>query len=107
MRFSLKAEAVASLGFLCHPASMILTHYILPAILAALSLWLLFHFDRLNRGNIDHIRRLHGEQSPLYQWYEKTCGSAHFALANKVIFGLLTVAALGWIAFNLLGNRLP
>jgi hypothetical protein len=86
---------------------MILTHYILPAILAALSLWLLFNFDRLNRGNIEHIRRLHGEDSPLYCWYEKTCGSSRFALANKVIFGLLAAASFGWIAFNLLGNRLP
>ncbi|ESQ92370.1 hypothetical protein [Asticcacaulis benevestitus] len=73
-----------------------LTHSILPAILAALSLWLLVHFDRLNRGNIDHIRGQHGAHSPVYAWFEKTCGSARFALT-----------AIGWIAFNRPGIQRP
>ncbi|CAL4866628.1 hypothetical protein MMA231_00871 [Asticcacaulis sp. MM231] len=73
-----------------------LTHSILPAILAVLSLWLLVHFDRLNRGNINHIRRLHNSHSPLYPWYEKTCGSARFALT-----------AIGCIAFNRPGIQRP
>jgi len=81
-----------------------LTHYLIPAIIAALALWLLIRFDRLNRDNIEHIRRLHGEDSPLYQWYSRTCGSPNFALANKVIFTLIIAGCIGWMIFSLVAG---
>ena len=84
-----------------------LIHYLIPAIIAALALWLLIRFDRLNRDNIEHIRRLHGEVSPLYQWYSRTCGSPHFALANKVIFALIIAGCAGWMIFSSLAGWRP
>jgi hypothetical protein len=81
-----------------------LIHYILPTAAALLALWLLIRFDRFNRDNIEHVRRLHGEHSPLYQWYSRTCGSANFALANKVIFALIIAGCMGWMIFNLVAD---
>ncbi len=84
-----------------------LTHYLIPAIIAALALWLLIRFDRLNRDNIEHIRRLHGEDNPLYQWYNRTCDSPHFALANKVILALIIAGCAGWMIFSWLAGWRP
>jgi hypothetical protein len=84
-----------------------LIHYIIPAIIAALAGLALIHFDRLNRDNIEHMRRLHGADSALYLWYSRTCGSAHFALANKVIFALILAGGVGWMIFSLVAGWRP
>ena len=84
-----------------------LTHYLIPAAVAILAGLALINFDRLNRDNIEHIRRIHGADSPLYLWYSRTCGSAHFALANKVIFTLILVGCVGWIIFSLVAGWRP
>ena len=81
-----------------------LTHYLIPAAGAVLALLALRNFDRLNHDNIEHIRRLHGDDSALYLWYNRTCGSAHFALANKVIFTLILLGCVGWMIFNLVAG---
>ncbi len=82
----------------------LLIHYVVPAFVAVLAVLVLIYFDRLNRDNIEHIRRVHGADSPLYLWYSRTCGSAHFALANKVIFTLIFAGCVGWIIFNLVAK---
>ena len=84
-----------------------LTHYLIPAAGAVLALLAVRNFERLNRDNIEHIRRIHGNDSPLYLWYSRTCGSAHFALANKVIFILILVGCVGWMIFSLVAGWRP
>ena len=84
-----------------------LTHYLIPAIIAVLASLALMNFERLNRDNIEHIRRLHGDESPLYLWYSRTCGSAHFVLANKVIFTLILFGCVGWMIFSLVVDWRP
>ena len=84
-----------------------LIHYILPTAAALLALFLLVRFDRLNRDNIEHIRKVHGADSPLYLWYSRTCGSVHFALANKVIFALIIAGCAGWVIFSWVAGSRP
>ncbi len=80
------------------------THYLTPAIIAILAGLALINFDRLNRANIEHIRRIHGAESPHYLWYSRTCNSAHFALANKIIFALILASCVGWLIFSLVAG---